>query len=224
QIPFYRHVQYDDLCRFRSFVSSVSQVLSAWLLVTISVDRWIRTRFPFKSASLCTPRKALLVVSVLLIIDIGLYSPILTPLYGMFIPGLASVRIRKRTVIQPTQTLRENNKANQQRNIQLQMFILTLTSIGIFLITTLPISVYKITSPRDTQIIISLFEIITVWTGLGWFQSLNYAVNFYIHCLTSTLFRKEFKQQMKFICGCRQTRVNAIELNERAQRPQVKKQ
>ncbi|CAF1611648.1 unnamed protein product [Adineta steineri] len=136
-----------------------------------------------------------------------------------------SVRIRKRTVIQPTQTLRENNKANQQRDIQLQMFILTLTSISIFLITTLPISVYKITAPSEALLFVSSFyQVVTVWTGLGWFQSLNYAMNFYIHCLTSRLFRKEFKQQMKFICGRKQTRVNAIELNKRAQHPQVNQQ
>ncbi len=54
--------------------------------MTISVDRWIRTRFPYKSGSLCTPKKALLVVGVLLIIDVGIHAHILTPLYGMLIP------------------------------------------------------------------------------------------------------------------------------------------
>jgi hypothetical protein len=67
----------------------VSQVLSSWILVTISFDRWIRTRFPYKSGSLCTPKKALLVVFVLLILDIGLHSHMLTSMYGMFIPGFA---------------------------------------------------------------------------------------------------------------------------------------
>jgi hypothetical protein len=68
----------------------VSQVLSSWTLVTISIDRWIRTRFPFKSGSICTPKKVLLVVGVLLMIDIGIHSHILTPLYGMIIPGFAN--------------------------------------------------------------------------------------------------------------------------------------
>jgi len=90
QIPFYGHVQYDELCRFRSFVMNVSQVLSSWILVTISVDRWIRTRFPYKSGSLCTPKKALLVVGVLLFIDVGVHAHMLTPLYGMLIPGFAN--------------------------------------------------------------------------------------------------------------------------------------
>jgi len=67
----------------------VSQVLSSWTLVTISVDRWIRTRFPYKSGSLCTPKKALIVVGVLLIIDVGVHSHMLTPLFGMLIPGFS---------------------------------------------------------------------------------------------------------------------------------------
>jgi len=67
----------------------VSQVLSSWILVTISVDRWIRTRFPYKAGSLCTPKKALIAVGILLIIDVGIHSHMLTPLYGMLIPGFS---------------------------------------------------------------------------------------------------------------------------------------
>jgi len=66
-----------------------SQVLSSWILVVISIDRWIRTRFPYKSGSLCTPRNALLVVGVLLVIDVGLHAQMLTSWFGMLIPGFA---------------------------------------------------------------------------------------------------------------------------------------
>lgn len=68
----------------------VSQVLSSWILVTISIDRWIRTRFPFKSASLCTPKKALIVVGVLLVFDVGLHAHMLTSMFGMLLPGFAN--------------------------------------------------------------------------------------------------------------------------------------
>ena len=67
----------------------VSQVLSSWILVTISLDRWIRTRFPYKSGSLCTPKKALLTVGLILILDVGLNAHMLTPMFGMLIPGFA---------------------------------------------------------------------------------------------------------------------------------------
>ena len=90
-IPFYRHVPYNELCRFRTFISSVSQVLSSWTLVTVSVDRWIRARFPYKSGTLCTPKKALLVVCVILVIDVGLYAQVLTPLFGILLPGFSII-------------------------------------------------------------------------------------------------------------------------------------
>ena len=67
----------------------VSQVLSSWTLVIILVDRWIRTRFPFKSGQLCTPKTALLAVGVILIFDVGLHAHMLTSLYGMLIPGFS---------------------------------------------------------------------------------------------------------------------------------------
>jgi hypothetical protein len=51
------------------------------------------------------------------------------------------------------------------------------TSIFIFLLTTLPLAIYKITSPRQANISSAIFTVITVWTGLNWFQTLNYAVN-----------------------------------------------
>ena len=60
---------------------------SSWILVIVSVDRWIRTRFPFKSASICTPKKALMAVAVLVVLDIGLHVHIITPMFGMLIPG-----------------------------------------------------------------------------------------------------------------------------------------
>jgi hypothetical protein len=66
-----------------------AQVASAWILVIVSIDRWIRTRFPYKSSWICTPKKALLAVAVLLVIDTVLHSHLLTPMFGMFIPGIA---------------------------------------------------------------------------------------------------------------------------------------
>lgn len=65
----------------------VAQLASVWTLVLVSLDRWIRARFPFKSGSICTPKNALIAVAVFLIIDICLHSHILTPTFGILIPG-----------------------------------------------------------------------------------------------------------------------------------------
>ena len=88
-----------------------------------------------------------------------------------------SVRIRKRAVIQANQIQVGNNRGNQQKNLQLQMFILMLNSTCIFFITTLPLAIYKITSPRQGNFILNVLEVTSIWTELGWFQSLNYAVS-----------------------------------------------
>jgi hypothetical protein len=100
-----------------------------------------------------------------------------------------NVRIHKRAVIHPAQFRRVVNAVNHHKNLQVQMFIIVFTRICIFLITTLPLAIYRITSARQTNLSNSVFEITSIWTGLGWFQSLNYAVsillmhNFYFFIL-----------------------------------------
>ncbi|UJR37137.1 hypothetical protein I4U23_029841 [Adineta vaga] len=270
QIPFYRRISYNELCKFRSFITNVSQVVSSWTLVTISLDRWIRTRFPYKSGSLCTPKKALLVVAVLITVAIGLYAQTLAPFYGILIPGFSiaacgpsifdinyflfyflywsivqifvvsiipvilmllflidiyiNIRSRKRAVVQPGNTIHETNKSKHQRTLQNQLLVLMLSSIAIFFITTTPVAIYKIASPRQKSISTEILSIASIWVGLGWFQTLNYAVNFYSHCLTSTLFRKEFRLQIKYLLGDRRARASAMELTAtitvRTQHPQ----
>jgi hypothetical protein len=86
---------------------------------------------------------------------------------------IISIRIRKRAVIQASQ----NSQRINQTNLQKQMFILMTTSICIFLITTLPVAIYKITSPRQSDISTAILTIVSVWSGLLWVQSLNYAVS-----------------------------------------------
>ena len=79
---------YAQLCRYKAFTQSTTQLFSAWILVVISLDRWFRTRFPFKVAVWCTPKKALFLVAVLLVACIGLNSHQLSALFGELIPGI----------------------------------------------------------------------------------------------------------------------------------------
>lgn len=88
-IPLVNYVNYSILCRVRLFTISMAQICSAWVLVIISLDRWIRTRFPYKSPMICTPKKAILAVAIILILDIGLHAVMLTPLVGTIYPGVA---------------------------------------------------------------------------------------------------------------------------------------
>lgn len=88
------------------------------------------------------------------------------------------VRLRKRATVDPEQEQRRDKRTNQQKHFQLQMLVLMLTSISVFLLTTLPVSIYRIISPREPNVTSSLIRVASIWIGLAWFQSLNYAVKF----------------------------------------------
>ncbi|CAF3430627.1 unnamed protein product [Rotaria sp. Silwood1] len=245
QIPLNGRLNYDILCRYRIFIISMTQICSAWILVIISIDRWIRARFPYKSITLCTPKKALIVVVILVFFDAIIHSPMLTPLFGMLLPGVAivacgpnvkqkiylnfyyyiwtivqifinclipvvlmllilldmfiNIRVRKRALSQ--QIKFQNQTRNRSRSFQKELFLLMLSSIIIFLTTTLPIATYRIVFPKQvlTMKVEEYGSVMSISAGLTCFWSFNYAINFYIHCLTSKLFRKEFRELIKFI-------------------------
>ncbi len=95
----------------------------------------------------------------------------------LLIDIIISVHIRKRALIHPIYNSHGQNILHHQQHLQIQMFILMITSIFIFLITTLPVAIYKIISPRQDNISTEIFTIVSIWAGLEWLQSLNYAVN-----------------------------------------------
>ncbi|CAF0805501.1 unnamed protein product [Rotaria sordida] len=245
QVPLYGRINYDILCSYRVFVISMTQICSAWILVIISIDRWIRTRFPHKSARLCTPKKALIAVVIVIFVDAIIHSPMLTPFFGMLLPGVAiiacgpnvkqklylnfyyytwtiiqifinclipgllmllvlldmfiNIRVRKRALSQQIQF--QNQTINRNRFFQKELFLLMLSSIIIFLTTTLPIATFRIIFPKQvlTMKVEEYGSVMSISAGLTCFWSFNYAINFYIHCLTSKLFRKEFIELIKFI-------------------------
>lgn len=79
------------MCRFRAFTVSVSQLYSAWLLVLITMDRWIRVRFALRSNTLCTPKKALSIALIVLLFVITFHVHLLFFFYGSLLPGLPHV-------------------------------------------------------------------------------------------------------------------------------------
>jgi hypothetical protein len=90
---------------------------------------------------------------------------------------IINIRSRKRAVTQAFTVSHEGNKSQHQKNLQTQMFVLMTTSIAIFFITTLPLAICKIKAPRTSSITVSYaLGVANLWIGLGWFQSLNYAV------------------------------------------------
>ncbi|CAF1085247.1 unnamed protein product [Adineta steineri] len=236
---------YDNLCRLRWFLKGLTQFCSAWILVFVTIDRWLRTRFPFKANKWCTHRNVVIVTICITIIGISLHSHMLNAeFFGKFYPGIATVAcgpvqflipytyfffiqwpfiqvffvclipatlmllgsIDIHRTIQKTKSRIQAvamNQPQQLRNERLhrQMLILMISSIIIFFVTTLPVSIrqiaaaYAISANKATPLepIINDLAILTV------LLSFNYAINFYVHCLTSKLFRDEFIKFIKII-------------------------
>lgn len=82
---------YDNLCRFRWYTKGLMQFCSAWLLVIIAIDRWLRARFPFKTNTWCTRRNALIFMILVLVVGAGLHSHMLNAeFFGKRYPGIAT--------------------------------------------------------------------------------------------------------------------------------------
>ncbi|CAF1421090.1 unnamed protein product [Adineta steineri] len=83
---------YDSVCRFRWFSKGFIRFCSAWILVLIAIDRWIRTRFPLKVNQLCTRCNALITILITIVLGIGLHGHMLSiQLFGAYFPGIPSV-------------------------------------------------------------------------------------------------------------------------------------
>jgi hypothetical protein len=70
------------LCRFRSFVQSVAMCTSVWLLLAISIDRWLRIRYPFRVKQLCTQKRVLCGALVIVVCAVAFNSHLLLPTLG----------------------------------------------------------------------------------------------------------------------------------------------
>ncbi|CAF1255023.1 unnamed protein product [Rotaria sp. Silwood1] len=233
---------YPKLCQFRHYIHYLATNFSAWMLTTISCDRWIRSQFPIKAKRLCTPRTAIYTIIIVLIIDCLLHIHIITPMFGQIAPDIktncgadsrypnysyfykeiwpiitiltviiipASCMISfliaitinvhtHRNRIIPIGQINVNRRENRRaRFLHRQMLILMLVTWILFSLTTLPIALFRfVISTLNIQqsfsfsfLLLSIFNFITIS---------NYALNFYFHCLTSKLFRKEFFKCIPF--------------------------
>ncbi|CAF1120880.1 unnamed protein product [Adineta steineri] len=240
------------ICRFRNFIQWTAMCSNAWLLVAIVTDRWIRVKFPFKSKQICTPRNALIITIIIVILSAGFNAHILEPSYGQLPAGIMTVCGPKPTnaiyntfvrQIWPTifsciqtlipvillmifsidtfrrlarQTRIQNTHQGRRRtHLDNQMLLIMLATILLFVATTLPLGLFNILlTPvlvgKMTQT--QLLQLSSIFTFIA---AINYTFNFYIHCLTSRLFRQELLYIYK--CRNRNTQIgvatNTIRLN-----------
>ncbi|CAF2411413.1 unnamed protein product [Rotaria sp. Silwood2] len=88
-------------------------------------------------------------------------------------------------------------RRNQQ--LQKQMLLLMLSKVILFLICTLPYGIYRMFSIYSSfqQNTTEYFTFLIVTAILTIFLNANFSLAFYIHCLTSTLFRQTFFSTIK---------------------------
>lgn len=242
---------YAQTCRLRHFISYLTTNFSAWMLTTskffllsnssntllilVACDRWLRSRFPNRAQQICRPRTAIYVIIIALIIDCGLHSHLLTPMFGQIAPGVTTtcgvsrfypeylyfyveiwpmitiltvtilpaslmmmfviaiginVRNSRNRVIPMEQTGSQHER-RRARFLHRQMLILMLVTVILFFVTTFPVAVFRFAvstlgiqqSFAFNLFLAAVFGLITIS---------NYSLNFYLHCLTSKLFRREF--------------------------------
>ncbi|CAF3984555.1 unnamed protein product [Adineta steineri] len=214
------------LCRFRSFIKSVAMCTSAWLLLAIVIDRWLRIRFPFQVKKLCSRKRILIGSLIVLIFAIILNShlllpslgtlsgsdicgPITTSTYSFFfrqvwgilftclqtvLPTIAllivTIDMFRRLLLRQKQKL---NRGNRRRTfVDRQMLIIMLTSILLFFTTQIPLSLFNILLSPVLQSRLTQTQALELTSIFNFIASINFGTTFYVHCLTSGLFRKEF--------------------------------
>lgn len=74
------------LCRVYTFIQYFSMCCTAWLLLTITIDRWLRIRFPFRVRQLCTIKRVLIGALIIVIFSAALNSHLALPSIGV-VPG-----------------------------------------------------------------------------------------------------------------------------------------
>jgi hypothetical protein len=108
-------------------------------------------------------------------------------------------RLARQTTIQNT------SRGRRRAQLDNQILLIMLATITLFVATTLPFGLFNILlTPvlRGPMTQTQLLELSSIVTFIA---TINYAMNFYIHCLTSRLFRHELLQIFK--CPNRITRI-----------------
>lgn len=72
----------DFVCKLTTFLCGVSSVLSAWFVVAFTIERFIAVLYPLKRQTMCTVRRAKIVIVGLLIAGLIDCSPLLYFFFG----------------------------------------------------------------------------------------------------------------------------------------------
>ena len=102
----------------------------------------------------------------------------------------------RRNRVAPVQQNQSNGQSTRQTNfVQRQMFIMMMMTLVLFFVASLPVALYRfVASSLGFRQSAAISLVLT--STLGMITASNYALNFYLHCLTSKLYRKEFRRSL----------------------------
>ncbi|CAF1107856.1 unnamed protein product [Adineta ricciae] len=223
----------NQLCRAYSFLQYFCMCCTAWFLLTITIDRWLRVRFPFRVKELCTRQRVTIGACVIVIVSAALNShlalpfigvvgdatvcstyptanaayqyfyltiwPILITILQIILPIILLLAFSismfvelRRQQQQKTQLKRSDGGGRRRVFLDRQMLLIMISSILLFFITQIPLSLFYILMTYVLRSRLTLEQLFQFNNFAILIASIDYAASFYVHCLSSRLFRQEF--------------------------------
>ncbi|KAJ8297944.1 hypothetical protein KUTeg_024475 [Tegillarca granosa] len=200
----------DAGCKINFFVIYISMQYSSWILVCVTLERFIKTNFPFRinghlffTNGLINNRTDCDAITskfhdfeefAYTYMDFAFLSAI--PFVSMAIMNIAIYR-----KLRSSDLWRRRSGFNQRGVESMHKFSMKLTRMLFFTTSTVPVSIYFIVDsyykpPEGSQ---SAAKMDIAWTSTYLFQFTNYTVNFYLY----TAVNMRYRHQLKLLFGCK---------------------
>jgi hypothetical protein len=111
-------------------------------------------------------------------------------------------RLSRQRQIQNTHRIRRRTQLDNQ------ILLIMLATITLFVATTLPLGLFNILLTPVLRGPMNQIQLLELSSILTFIAAINYTLDFYIHCLTSRLFRQELIQILK--CQNRTNQIGTI--------------
>ncbi|XP_074657222.1 kappa-type opioid receptor-like [Tubulanus polymorphus] len=201
------------LCKLHIYLTYVSSMLSAWSLVVISIERCISVAFPMKARLICTRKNVGSVLATVLvaILAVNIHYPygwcpldedgtyikylnkyletvdttlsVIIPFSVSFTSNVVIIVLIKRSRSgRAAMTNNRQTSAEKKKDKVESVTIMLLVTNFTFITATLPYSIY--------------LDVVD-WAGttldatLGLISYVNYAINFWLYCISGPKFRHE---------------------------------
>ncbi|XP_045208618.2 probable G-protein coupled receptor 139 [Mercenaria mercenaria] len=226
----------DRFCQVIFFAGTTSQMYPNWILVAMTIERFIAVKFPFKFKTICVRKNAVFVIVILLVSIISANAQFLFTFeavqgsfpcgpkerYGDFIHfvwywidgalyaiiPLSVILVLNSLIIYDTRKSRKTLTARGRSSHECTRMLLTTTIV--FVLLVLPNCLFFICRGywnwRKTSHSIAQYHL--VYQIVFMLSDLNHAINFYLYCLSGRNFREKFLQLLCLRWRRRPTRPN----------------